>query len=216
MGVCAIVRAKLRGAGAPKRVKVGHGGTLDPLACGVLVVLIGRATKRQGSVMAMEKSYRATIDLAHVSESSDLEHEPERVEVGSPPLRAAVDAAIGRFVGDIEQAPPAHSAVKIGGKRAYELARAGRAVEPESRVVRIDAVRVVSYAYPRLVLEVDCGKGTYIRSLARDIGVALGTGGMLTALVRTRVGQFTIGDALAVDELPETIDPWSLTLPEGL
>jgi len=210
MGVCSVVRGKLRAGGAPKRVKVGHGGTLDPLAGGVLVVLVGRATKRQDLVMNTDKSYRATVDLAHVSESSDLEHEPTRVEVSDPPDRARIDAALARFVGVIEQAPPAHSAVKIGGRRSYALARAGRAVEPVARPVRIDAIGVVSFAYPELVIDIDCGKGTYIRSLARDIGTALGTGGMLTGLVRTRVGRFQIGDARPLDDLPDPLDPWSL------
>mgnify|MGYP006421022847 CR=1 FL=1 len=213
MGVCRVVRAKLRAGGAPKRVKVGHGGTLDPLATGVLVVLVGRATRLQDSVMGTDKGYRATIDLAHVSESDDMEREPEPVAVETAPDRDAIVRVLDRFVGVIEQAPPAHSAVKIGGKRAYQHARAGRAIAPDARPVRIDAIEIVSYAFPELVVEVHCGKGTYIRSLARDIGAALGTGGMLAGLVRTRVGRFTLEDAARLDDLPASIDPWSLGVP---
>lgn len=212
MGVCTAIRAKLRAGGAPKRVKVGHGGTLDPLASGVLVVLIGRATREQDRIMGTDKRYTATIDLAHVSESHDRETELVPAAIEREPTREEIESVLeGSFVGDaVMQAPPAHSAVKIGGKRSYALARAGNTIEPEKRPVRIDSIDIVSYAFPELVLDVKCGKGTYIRSLARDVGLALGVGGTLVGLVRTQVGAFTLDSALSLGEMGRVLDPWDL------
>ena len=212
MAICTKIRAKLRGGGAPKRVKVGHGGTLDPLASGVLVVLIGRATREQDKVMGTDKRYTATIDLAHVSESHDRETELVPVEIEREPTREEIESVLAAwFVGEeVMQAPPAHSAVKIGGKRAYALARSGNTIEPDKRPVRIDSIEIVSYSFPELVLDVKCGKGTYIRSLARDVGLALGVGGTLIGLVRTQVGGFLIDDALSIDDMARVLDPWDL------
>ena len=204
MGVCRAVRSRLIRAGAPKRVKVGHGGTLDPYASGVLVVLIGKATRLVESVMAGDKRYLADIDLRHRSTTDDMEG--ELVAVDAPPVpREDVAQAITRFVGVIDQAPPAHSAVKIGGARAYELARAGKLHELDTRPVRVDAIEITHYRFPRLVLDIRCGKGVYIRSLARDIGVALGTGGMLGGLRRTQVSAFHDRDATPLMELPDRL-----------
>lgn len=213
MGVCATIRGKLKAGGAPKRIKVGHGGTLDPLATGLLVVLVGRATKLSDRIMADAKEYTTTIDLGVRNETHDLEAETVPVEVPCPPTRGDVDGVLSRFIGTIEQVPPAHSAMKVGGKRAYALARAGEVPPLVARPVRIDAIEVIGYAWPRLELRISCGKGTYIRSLARDIGAALGTGGVLTALRRTRSGAFSVEDATTLDGLANPLDPADLPPP---
>jgi len=205
MRVCSVVRARLRAGGAPKRVKVGHAGTLDPLATGVLVVLVGRATRLCERVMGGAKGYLAEIDLAHVSPTDDFESDPEPVELAEAPSREDVRAACARFVGQIRQVPPAHSAIKVDGKRAYTEARAGRAPDLAPRSVRIDSIEVRSYQWPRATLEIRCGKGVYIRSLARDLGRALGAGGMLASLRRTRVGPFSLEHAATLDALPPTL-----------
>lgn len=205
MAVCARVRGALVAGGAPKRVKVGHGGTLDPLASGLMVVLVGRATPLSAEIMAGEKRYLAEIDLAHTSPTDDREAEPEPTPGVREAPRGEVDTMLQRFVGRIEQAPPAHSAMKVGGKRAYELARAGKLDRLEPRPVEIHAISVASYEWPRLVVDVRCGKGTYIRSLARDVGRALGTGGMLWNLRRTAVGRFRVAEATPMASLPRTL-----------
>jgi tRNA pseudouridine55 synthase len=209
MHVCRIIRRRLFNAGQPKRIKVGHGGTLDPLATGLLVIMIGRATRLCEAVMADDKEYVTTIDLAHTSPSDDLETEPEPAAVNEIPSDEYVRQVCATFVGVIQQRPPIYSAMWIDGKRAYELARKGREVEMALRPVRIDELEVVSYAWPVLTIRVRCGKGTYIRSLARDIGAALGAGGMLTDLRRTRIGRFNVADAIALDDIP---DPMVLNL----
>lgn len=193
--VCARVRACTDGA------KVGHAGTLDPLATGVLVLCLGKATKAIDRIMAGEKSYRATVDLSAISPTDDLESEPVPVEIGRLPSREDIDNALAGFVGRVRQAPPAHSAILVGGVRAYELARAGSAPVMAERFVDIHEISVAEFQWPRLVLDVRCGKGTYIRSLARDIGRALGTGGVLVGLVRTAVGPFRLEDARAIESV---------------
>ena len=148
--VCTVVKARLRAGGAPKRVKVGHGGTLDPLASGVLVVLIGKATKLCDAVMAGEKGYLAGVDLGVSSPTDDRESEPIPTPGARPVGLEEIERALGGFVGTIRQRPPAHSAVKIGGKRAYHLARAGEGPAPEARSVEVHEIRVASYEWPRL------------------------------------------------------------------
>ena len=204
-GVCTLVKARLRAGGAPKRVKVGHGGTLDPLATGVLVILVGKATKLCASVMAGEKGYRAEVDLGVTSPTDDLESEAVPTPGAAPVSREAIERALGLFVGTIQQRPPAHSAVKIGGKRAYHLARAGDGPEPEARTVEIHKITIAAYDWPRLTLDIRCGKGVYIRSLARDLGAALGVGGMLGGLRRTQVGRFGIEQSMPLDALPDPL-----------
>lgn len=205
MQVCAAIRAKLRAAGAPKRIKVGHAGTLDPLATGVLVVLVGKATKLQDQHMAGEKGYLAEIDLANVSRTDDMEGPVEPVAC-QPIDRDRIDAALTQFIGTIQQRPPAYSAMKIDGRRAYALARKAETPEdlPElkPRPVIIHSIDVERFEWPVVTLRIACGKGTYIRSLARDLGAALGTGGMLCALRRTRVGPWTLEHATTLDDLP--------------
>ncbi len=207
MNVCSIVRGRLKAGGAPKRIKVGHGGTLDPLATGVLVVMIGKATKMCDEVMAGVKGYLTTVDLSQISTTDDLEGEKTSVIPETIPTLEDVQAACQKWTGDVMQAPPAYSAIKVNGKRAYALARKGEKVVLDARPIRIDSIKVVEYQWPMLTIDVVCGKGTYIRSLGRDIGSEFGAGGMLTALRRTRVGRFTLGDAIPLDDVPNPFDP---------
>jgi tRNA pseudouridine55 synthase len=187
--------------------KVGHAGTLDPMATGVLVVGIGRATKILGLLTATDKSYAATIRLGQTTSTEDAEGEV----LQSISAREVTDDQIGRAVatlrGEIAQVPSAVSAVKVGGKRAYKLVREGQAVDLAARNVRIDRFDVLEVRRrDELVdvdVEVDCSSGTYIRALARDVGVALGVGGHLIALRRTRVGRFGLGQARSLDDLAE-------------
>ncbi len=213
MQACARIRGALKAGGAPKRIKVGHGGTLDPLATGVLVILIGKATKLCNDIMAGEKRYETTIDLSRTSPTDDLEAETTDIPVETPPTRADIEAALTHFTGEIQQRPPAHSAMKVDGKRAYELARAGELTQLDPRPVTIHSIDIIDYAWPTLKLDIRCGKGTYIRSLARDIGQHLKTGGVLTALRRTQVGQFTINQSTPLQTLPRTLNPHTLPTP---
>lgn len=206
MDVCAIVRTRFRRGGAPKRLKVGHAGTLDPMATGVLVVLVGKATRSSDRMMLGEKEYEAEIDLSRRSSTDDaagLVEEVPRQE--PPPGEATVRAALAGFVGEIMQRPPAFSALKVGGRRAYDLARAGKALDLPARPVIVHECRLDGYAWPLARVWVRCGKGTYIRSIARDLGLALGGGGMLTALRRTRVGPWNIGMASPLNALPDVL-----------
>lgn len=208
-GMVRLVKGRLRAGGAPKKVKVGHGGTLDPLATGVVIVLVGKATKMCDEVMAGDKRYLAGVDLSAFTPSFDRETEREPVEVASPPSLAQVEAAVKKFVGDIEQVPPAYSALWIDGKRAYDLARKGDLPEMKPRPARVHGIEVLAYDWPMVTLDIRCGKGVYIRSIARDLGVALGTGGTLMWLRRTQVGRWTIKDAVSPDGLPEVLDPYA-------
>ena len=203
--VCRVIRRMTGGA------KVGHAGTLDPLATGVLVVCLGRATKLVEGIMGTTKAYRAEVDLSAFTTTDDREGERTEVDVATPPTLEAIRSALASgFTGEIRQRPPAFSAVKIEGQRAYRLARAGGAPAPEPKTVTIHAIEVRGYDWPMLMLEIECSKGTYIRSIARDLGRVLGTGGTLASLVRTRVGEFTLDRALAPDDLPEPITPEGL------
>ena len=181
--------------------KIGHGGTLDPEATGVLPILIGEATKLTPYLTDLDKEYLATVRLGLTTDTQDvtgtvLERRPV------PDLeRAVVDAALGRFVGAISQVPPMYSALRRGGRRLYELAREGVTVEREARQVRVYAIALVDLALPDLVIRVRCGKGTYIRTLAADLGEVLGCGGTLASLVRTRVGPYALADAVSWDEV---------------
>lgn len=190
---------------AAQGCRTGHAGTLDPLATGVLVCCLGRGTKAVEIIMGMSKTYRAGIDLSAFTSTDDAEGERQAVAVPSPPDREAIETVLPRFVGEIEQLPPVYSALKVDGKPAYARVRRGETVALQPRRVRIDAIAVVSYVWPLLVVEVRCGRGTYIRSLARDLGRALGTGGSLASLCRTAVGPYRVEDALAFDALPERL-----------
>ena len=184
--------------------RVGHGGTLDPFATGVLVVAVGRATRVLQFVQGSDKAYHALIALGVETDSADVDGAVvARDEPADWPSRDEVAAALGGFVGMIEQIPPAHSAIKVGGRKLYELARAGQLVNVPSRTVAIYGIELLRYDPPWLEIGVACGKGTYIRSLARDIGAALGTGAYCHGLRRTRNGPFCLGDAWSLDELAE-------------
>ena len=187
------------------RVKTGHAGTLDPLATGVLVLGLGRATKHLQTAMATDKVYETVIDLAGTTTTLDAEVQPTPVEVASVPSRANVDAAVATFQGDIMQAPPAFSAMKVDGRRAYALARKGKAPDLPPRAVIVHAIEVLSYQWPRVTLRIHCGKGFYVRSLARDLGLALGTGGWCVSIRRTGVGPFSIDAAITLDEVPDVV-----------
>ncbi|XAL99002.1 tRNA pseudouridine(55) synthase TruB [Phycisphaeraceae bacterium D3-23] len=222
MDVCRKVRWAVRRGLDPqlgkRKVKVGHAGTLDPLATGVVVVCVGKATKQVDRLMGSTKVYVAGVNLSGFTASDDAEYEPELVEVESPPTREEVEAALAQQVGVIQQVPPSFSAVHVDGKRAYKSARAGEAVKINARPVRIDAIEVVRYAWPTLELRITCGKGTYIRSIARDLGKSLGTGGYLTGLRRTASGQFRVEDATEVERFEKPVvqgDLMSVEVIEG-
>lgn len=185
----------------PHKTKVGHAGTLDPFAGGVLVLCVGPATRLACYVQKAPKRYRAEITLGATSSTDDGEGAIRAAPSGKPPPQPLVREALRRFVGDIEQVPPAHSAVHVGGRRAYQLARAGQDVELPARKVRIHELALVEYAWPSLTVDVRCGSGTYIRALARDVGASLEVGGYCSKLVRTAVGAFTLGKSIVPDEL---------------
>lgn len=193
--------------------KVGHAGTLDPLATGVLVVCLGTATRLSEYVMASTKRYRARVRLGAVTPTYDAEGEPEPVADPSRLAQTDVEAILPRFTGTIQQLPPLYSAVKREGRKLYELARAGEAVELEPRTVTIHALAITDWALPEFTLEVTCGSGTYIRSLVNDIGLALGVGGYLAGLVRTASGAFTLDEAVALDTLLAADDPHAHVTP---
>ena len=179
--------------------RAGHAGTLDPIASGVLLVCVGKATGLIEYAQALPKSYRGTFLLGHTSETGDIESEVTPVEGPVPATPEQLVAALPRFTGSISQRPPRHSAVKIAGRRAYELARKGIEFEPETKPVEIHRMSVVQYEYPQLIFDVQCGSGTYIRSLGRDLAEALGTSAVMTALVRTAIGPFTLDSAIHFD-----------------
>lgn len=182
-------------------VKVGHAGTLDPLATGVLILCVGSSTRLIESIQRKPKTYRTVIRLGARSDTLDAEGNVEEVDPPHIPDEAAIRRAIVRQVGEIMQVPPGYSALKVQGRRAHELARSGQMVELAPRAVRIDRIDLVSYSWPNLELEIDCGGGTYIRSIARDLGDELGTGGLVATLQRTRIGPFSVNDAIDPDAL---------------
>lgn len=184
-----------------KPLKVGHAGTLDPLASGVLVVACGPATRLIENAQQLSKEYVAEFQLGRSSAGDDLESEVTIHRDLPIPTLADLEAAVPKFLGDIEQVPPAHSAVKVKGKRAYELARKGEDVQLSARVVRIDTLDILNFEFPTLNLKVRCGSGTYIRSLGRDLAAALGTRAVMSALERTAIGPFVVSDALAYREI---------------
>lgn len=176
--------------------RVGHGGTLDPLAEGVLVIAVGREnTKRLDEFVKGEKEYIATIRLGQTSTTDDEEGEKKNVNVKIIPTKDDIEKVSKLFIGDIMQTPPIYSSVKIAGKPSHRRVRAGQQVELSSRPVKIHTIEILEYSYPILKLKVTTGPGVYIRSLARDMGVKLGTGGYLSHLLRNRVGTFTIMEA---------------------
>ncbi len=183
----------------PRGTRIGHTGTLDPLATGVLVLCVGQATRLTEYVQDMDKVYHAVFRLGVRSDTDDADGTVQPVTDAPVPERAAVEKALSEFVGDIEQVPPAYSAAKVSGRRAYDLARRGNEVALSARRVHIDGITSLAYEHPRLEVEVRCGKGTYIRSLARDLGERLGCGAIVETLRRTRVGPFTAAEGVTLD-----------------
>ena len=181
--------------------KVGHAGTLDPLASGVLVVGVGPATRLVKHVQRMRKVYDAEFLLGRTSDTEDVEGQVVPLENSPRPTRDQIAAVLPRFVGQIEQVPPVFSALKVKGRRAYDLARRGKAVKLAPRPVTIYEIRLLDFQYPKLRLEITCGSGTYIRSLGRDLAVALGSGAVMSRLDRTAIGDFTTDSACRMDEL---------------
>ena len=207
-GALARVRYLISRRMGVKRVKTGHAGTLDPLATGVLILCTGRATKRIEELQAHSKEYTATLQLGATTPSYDMEHPVDATFPTSHITRESIENVLARFVGDIEQVPPSYSACKINGNRAYELKRKGRDVELTPKNIHIDSIELTDFDEEtmRMGIRVNCGKGTYIRALARDIGRALGSGAYLTTLCRTRVGEFTIDRCLDLDEVEEWLE----------
>lgn len=215
------VVAKIRNITGEK--KVGHAGTLDPFATGLLIILVGKAaTKRQAEFMKMDKEYEATLELGKVSTTGDLEgiitpyshsgldpesreHTKRKEQPDSCFRRNDIQEVLKKFIGEIEQVPPTYSAIKVKGKRAYELARKGIEPELKPRKVKIYDIKILNYTWPFLTIRVKCSSGTYIRSLAKDIGEALGTGAYLKELQRTRIGKFSVKDAKSIAELNQKL-----------
>ena len=197
-----------------RKFKVGHAGTLDPLATGVMIVVTGRATKQIEQLQAGVKEYYATIALGATTPSFDLETEIDAKYSTDHITREMVEEVLKRFVGAIEQVPPAFSACKVGGKPAYLLARKGRDVELKPKTLVIDQIELLEFSPSEIKIRVVCSKGTYIRALARDIGFALGSGGHLTGLRRTRVGDVTINDCLPVERTIEIIKSAPVEFPQ--
>ncbi len=191
------------------KIKLGHAGTLDPMATGILVVLLGEATKLQAYLMDGRKSYVAEIELGATTDTLDADGTITEERDATAVTLAALREVAPRFVGTIDQVPPAYSALHVEGERSYDLARAGKAVALPPRPVQIHAITVDSFTpgpRPRAIVTIDCGKGTYIRSLARDLAAAVGTVGHLTALRRTRLGRFTLAEAVGPAEVgPERV-----------
>lgn len=197
-----------------RKMKVGHAGTLDPLATGVMIITTGRATKQIESLQAGVKEYVATIALGATTPSFDLETEIDATFPTEHITRQLVESVLPRFTGTILQTPPAFSACKIDGHRAYKMARKGKTVELKPKTLVIDSITLLDYSPTSITLKIVCGKGTYIRALARDIGEALHTGAHLTALRRTRVGDIDISRCLDIDSALQIIADSPVEYPE--
>ena len=197
-----------------KRFKVGHAGTLDPLATGVMLVCTGRATKEIDTLQAGVKEYVATMTLGATTPSFDLETEIDATYPTGHITRTLVEETLKRFTGSIEQIPPAFSAVKVDGKRAYKMARKGQTPDLKPKTLQIDELQLLDFKPEEITVSVLCSKGTYIRALARDIGLALGSGAHLTALRRTRVGKALIDDCMTVDNAIQWLRDVEIEFPD--
>jgi tRNA pseudouridine55 synthase len=189
-----------------KKIKVGHAGTLDPLATGVMILCTGKATKRIEEFQYKTKEYIATLKLGETTPSYDLEEEVDAVYPTEHITREKVEEVLKLFTGSIQQVPPVFSAVKINGKRAYKFARKGKEVELKPKTLVIDELELLDCKLPYITIRVVCSKGTYIRALARDIGESLQSGAHLTALERTRIGDITLGMCLPVENIDSFLD----------
>ncbi len=197
-----VLRAEAKKQGLQKKIKVGHTGTLDPMATGLLVLAVGAYTKKVPELTKQDKWYEAVITLGGTTPTDDAEGEVTPVSSFVPEESRVIDV-VRQYEGELQQMPPQFSAIKVGGVRSYAAARAGKEVSLEARPITVYAYKDVVYAYPHLSFDVHVGSGTYIRSLARDIGKDLGTGGYLSDLRRTEVGAFHVSGALS----PENISP---------
>lgn len=199
---------KLKGAFrlGKRRVKIGHGGTLDPMATGVLPICIGAATRFSRYLLDGDKTYRATVTFGITTDTYDAEGDVVSTADADRLTRADLETALTKYVGEIDQVPPLYSAIQVGGRRMYSVARAGEVETLPSRRVRVDAIRVLRWDMPELDLEITCGKGFYVRSFAHDLGADMGCGAHLSGLRRTRAGVFTEGDSVALDALVDLAD----------
>jgi len=197
------LRWKLQKTLKMKNLKVGHAGTLDPLATGVMIICTGKSTKLIESFQYQTKEYVATIRLGATTPSFDLETEIDAIFPTDHVTREKVERALIKFTGNIEQIPPSFSACKVDGKRAYEFARKNETIELKPKLLVIDKIELLSCNLPNITIRVVCSKGTYIRALARDIGIELQSGAHLTSLIRTRVGNITLDECLKMDELDD-------------
>ncbi len=198
-----------------KKLKVGHAGTLDPLATGVMILCTGKHTKRIEELQKGQKTYRATIRFGATTPTLDRESEPEEFFPFEHITLEKIQEVLPQFIGEIEQVPPIFSAVKVDGKRAYKLARAGKSdVVIQPKLIQVHNIRILDCSLPELSVEICCGKGTYIRSLARDLGMALDSGAYLTALERTQVGDAVLENCLNVEDIPQFLEEHVLKLSE--
>lgn len=204
--VVSRIRGKIHHTFGLKKLKVGHAGTLDPLATGVMILCTGKATKKIEEFQYQTKEYIATLKLGATTPSFDMEHEEDAVFPVEHITKELVEEIIPQFTGEIWQVPPVYSAVKVDGKRAYDYARNGKEVELKPKLLVIDEIEVLSFTPPELKIRVVCSKGTYIRALARDIGLALNSGAYLTALERTQVGEKRVEDCWQIDDLMSFLD----------
>jgi tRNA pseudouridine55 synthase len=212
-GALAYVRTRLSRKLHVKRLKTGHAGTLDPLATGVLILCTGKATKKIESLQLQDKEYTATLQLGATTPSFDCEHTVDMTYPTRHITRSLIQQVLRQFQGDIMQVPPLFSAVMVDGHRAYKLARKGSDVELQAKPVHIEEIELTDFNPDtmQMSIRVQCGKGTYIRSLARDIGMALGSGAFLTALCRTRLGNIRLEDCITLDAFPEWLEKQEIT-----
>jgi tRNA pseudouridine55 synthase len=185
----------------PRGMKIGHAGTLDPFATGVLLLLVGKSTKLCEKLMDEHKEYEATVKFGANTATDDSESPEESHQVLSVPSFAEVTGAIQQFIGVIVQRPPVYSAMKIGGRRAYQLARKGAVVEIPPRPVKVYCIELIEYIWPTVSLRIGCGRGTYIRAIARDLGETLKVGGYVSSLRRTRIGPFAADNAVTLEQI---------------
>ena len=207
-GALAFVRTRISKKVGVRRVKTGHAGTLDPLATGVLILCTGKKTKEIERLQLDTKEYTATLQLGATTPSYDMEHEVNQTYPTEHITEALIRSVLANFVGEIQQVPPSYSACKIGGERAYDLKRKGKEVTLQAKTVRINEIELTHFdpETMQMSIRVNCGKGTYIRSLARDIGRALQSGAYLTALCRTRLGDVHIEDCVTIDDFPAWLE----------
>ena len=214
-GALAYVRTRISKKMGVKRVKTGHAGTLDPLATGVLILCTGKKTKEIERLQLNIKEYTATLQLGATTPSYDMEHEVNATYPTEHITREKIERVLVGFIGDIQQVPPSYSACKVGGDRAYDLKRKGKDVELKAKTVHVDEIELTAFdpQTMQMSIRVVCGKGTYIRSLARDIGRALGSGAYLTALCRTWLGNVRIEDCITLDDFPTWLEQQEIEVP---